>query len=136
MGFANEYRTEHAKKIILNVGSLTFNQLEQGLKTLEMRLKKGSQVKICVGDIIIFKLQTGEEQKAEDEVACEKKVIAVRNYIGLSSLAEKEDFKKIFPARASKKNFLEKIESHYHKLSKFLDLEACEFEIIEFKNLV
>jgi ASC-1-like (ASCH) protein len=135
MAFANEYRTEHPKKIILNVGPSTFDQIEGGLKILEMRLKKGNQTKINVGDILIFKLQTGEDKKAEDEIFAEKKVVAVRTHIGLNTVAEKENFKQIFPNRVSKEDFIEKITSHYRKIAKSLDLDTAEFEVLEFKNI-
>ena len=131
MAFANEYREQHAKKIIMNVGASAFDQLESGQKTLEMRIKKEGRTRISAGDIIIFKLQTGEEQKAEDEVSCEKKVLEVRTYLGISAVLKKEDPGKILPGRPNKKEFLAKALQHYKKAANGIDIERCEFEVIE-----
>jgi ASC-1-like (ASCH) protein len=131
MAFANEYREQHPKKIILNVGSSTFDQIEQDLKTLEMRLKKDNRTKISVGDIIIFKMQTGEDQRAEDEVTFERKVVAVRSHLGLDAVINKEEVGKILPTKPDKKEFKQKLVDHYKKVSKNLNLDECEFEIIE-----
>ena len=135
-GFSNEYREQHTKKIILNVGSNTFDQLEQGLKTMEMRLKKENRIKISVGDIIIFKLQTGEDQRPEDEVSCEKKVIREATYTGLDSVLKNEPLANILPGKPNKEDFLKKALIHYKKAAKGIDIYTSEFEVIEFQNII
>jgi ASC-1-like (ASCH) protein len=135
MSFANEYREQHAKKIILNVGNTTFGQIQAGSKTLEMRLKKDSQQKIMVGNILMFKLQTGEDQKPGDEITCEKKVVAVRVYAGLDAVLDKEPVASILPGRPNKKDFLAKAKAHYKKAAKGLDIHTAEFEVIEFADV-
>ncbi len=134
MSFSNEHREQHPKKIILNVGPSGFEQISAGLKTLEMRLKKEGRIKINVGDILLFKLFTGQEQKAEDEMTLERKVIDIRTHLGISEVLEKENYSAILPNRSSKEEFLNKITGHYQKVAKKLDIEECEFEIIEFTD--
>ena len=132
MAFANEHREQHPKKIILNVGATAFGQIEAGTKTMEMRLKKDSQTRISPGDIIIFQLQTGEEQKAGDEVALEKPVKDVRIHLGIEQVVEKEEVKFILPSRPDKKEFLKKAREHYKKAAKGIDISTAPFEVIEF----
>jgi len=133
MAFANEHREQHPKKIILNVGSSTFDQLEAGTKTMEMRLKKDNRTKISPGDIIIFQLQTGENQKAGDEVTCEKEVADVRTRKGIDDVIKNEPVGSILPTKPNKKDFREKSVLHYSKAAKDVDIETAEFEIIELK---
>ena len=132
MAFANEHREQHAKKIVLNVGPSTFEQIVAGTKTMEMRLKKDDRTKISADDIIIFKLFTGQDQKAEDEITTEKPVKDVRIHKGIEEVIEKETVGLILPTKPDKKDFLDKAKEHYKKAAKGIDISAAEFEIIEF----
>jgi len=133
MAFANEHREQHPKKIVLNVGSSAFSQIQAGTKTMEMRLKKDTAIKISPGDIIIFQLQTGEEKKAGDEITCEKAVVDVRVRKGIDAVVENEPVGLILPTKPNKKDFKEKSLLHYSKAAKGVDIHVAEFEIIELK---
>jgi ASC-1-like (ASCH) protein len=130
MTFANEHREQHAKKIILNVGPTTFGQIKTGQKTLEMRLKKDNQTKINVGDIIIFTLSSGEDQKADDTEFLEKTVCAIRTYQGLDKVLGTEELSAILPNKPNKQDFLKKAETHYKKIN----IYESTFEVFDFNK--
>lgn len=130
MGFANEYREQHAKKIILNIGAKTFEQIKTAQKTLEMRLKKDGQQKISIGDVIIFTLSTGENQRADDAEFLEKTVRAIRTYKGLDKVLDSEDLGSILPNKPNKQDFLKKAEAHYKKIN----IYESTFEVLDFNK--
>lgn len=130
MAFANEHRELHPKKIILNVGPTTFTQIKSGQKTLEMRLKKDNQAKISVGDVIIFTLSTGEDQRADDAEFIEKTVRAIRTYQGLDKVLDTEELSAILPNKPNKQDFLKKAETHYKKIN----IYESTFEVFDFNK--